>query len=142
MFLFVSCLIHLQGSLIEVEGEREREGDWMEAPSPYGISQWGPQTPSMFPPPSPYSYSYAESFHEEPRSLEMGPPRAVPTQVSFGYVVVVFCIELCLTVLQFVSLHSQRVLLAIVLTNAIAPYLFCGNVTFVTVVVVHGFIHL
>ena len=72
----------------------------------------------------------------------MGPPRAVLTLVCFGYVVVVFCIELCLTVLQFMSLHSQQVLLAIVLTNAIVPYLFCGNVTFVTVVVVHGFIHL
>ena len=130
-----------QRSPIEVEEEWEREVDWMEAPSPYGISQWGPQTPSVFPPPSPYSYSYAESFHEEARSLEMGPPRAVPTQVCFGYVVVVFCTELCLTVLQFVSLHS-RVPLAIVLTNAIAPHLFCGNITFVTVVVVHGFIHL
>ena len=72
----------------------------------------------------------------------MGPPRAVPTQVCFGNVVVVFCIELSLTVLQFVSLYSQRVPLAIVLTNAIAPYLFCGNVTFVTVVVAHGFSHL
>ena len=99
VFLFVSCLIHSQRSPIEVEEEREREEDWMKAPSPYGISQWGPQTPSVFPPPSPYSYSYAESFHEEACSLEMGPPRVVPTLVCFGYVVVVFCIELCLTVL-------------------------------------------
>ena len=97
MLLFVSCLIHSQGSLTQAEAEQEREGDWIEAPSPYGISQWGPQTPSVFPPPSPYTYSYAESFHEEAHSLEMGPPGAVPAQVCFGYVVVVLCTQLCLT---------------------------------------------
>ena len=99
VFPFVSCLIHSQR-----EEDQERVGDWIEPLSPYGIAQWGRQTPSVFPPPSPYSYSYARSFHEEAHSPGMGPPRAVPTQVCFGHVVVVFCIELCLTVLQFVSL--------------------------------------
>ena len=99
MFLFIACLVHSQMYPFQKVEKREREKDCIEAHSPCGISQWGPQTPSEFPPPSPYSYPYAEPFHEKAPSLEMERPEALPAEVCFDYVVFEFCIEFCLTVL-------------------------------------------
>ena len=77
-----------QGEEMEVEGEV-----WREPPSPYSISYLGPQTPSFFPPPSPYSYldpslEVAPPPPLYPPTLGMGPWTAVQPLVCFARVVV------------------------------------------------------
>ena len=100
--------------------EKEGVGNWNKPLSPYSIFQHSPQFPSAFL--TPYSPPFLERPLEvaiptslPPPSHEWGPPRAVQTQVCFGHVVVVFCIELCLTVLKYVAQGSLT--LSSTLTN-------------------------
>ena len=70
--------------------EKEREEHLYEPPSPSIISERGPQTPSMFPLPSPYlstehSLELAAPTFLAPESLEMLPPREDQAWVCFGH---------------------------------------------------------
>ena len=93
-----------------IQEEKEREEHLYGPPPPPIISERGPQTPSMFPPPSPYTSSehsleLAAPTFLHPESLEMGPPREGQAQVCFKctllIVVYIFCVEFCLTVPWF-----------------------------------------
>ena len=66
--------------LISCIQEKEGDGGSYEPPTPSIISERGPKTPSMFPPPSPYSSTehsleLAAPTFLHPEYLEMGPPR-------------------------------------------------------------------
>ena len=111
--------------------QEEKEGEWYSnEPSPSSIiSQHGPQTPSVLPPPSPYSSEWplevAEPASLPPPSHELGPSRAVQTQVCFGHVVVAFCIELCLMhCLAILCDIRFQALTSVLGSIAISPYLF------------------
>ena len=79
--------------LICIQEEKEGDGGWYEPPTPSIIFERGPQTPSMFPPPSPYtsehSLELAPPTFLHPESLEMLPPREEQAWVCFGYATVV-----------------------------------------------------
>ena len=78
-----------------IQEEKEGDGGSYEplSPPPSIMSERGPQTPSMFPPPSPYTSEYslelAAPTFLHPESLEMRPPREEQAWVCFGYATVV-----------------------------------------------------
>ena len=80
-----------------IQEEKEGDGGLYEPPTSSIISEHGPQTPSMFPPPSPYSSTehsleLAAPTFLHPESLEMGPPREEQAWVCFGYIIVVYSV--------------------------------------------------
>ena len=101
----------LQDESSTLVSKLSEEGEWYEPPTPSIISERGPQTPSVFPPPSPYSseryLEVAVPTSHPPPSLELGPPRAEQPRVCFGCAVIgcYHCynaISLCLHVLSVI----------------------------------------
>ena len=89
-----------------IQEEKEGDGGSYEPPTSSIISERGPQTPSMFPPPSPYSstehsleLAAPTVLHPEP--LEMGLPREEQAWVCFRYTYI------CMYVVYWIWMYSN-----------------------------------